>query len=401
MKTTPGNFSLTRGQLQFLAAAVREDKASVTSVFRCEKPGTLTAKERKELQEKKYMNANGQPADALHRVLEILVASDAYAWIGYEGSRLLQSTAVYHAGAHRVLLQEIPEGVRLVSPPPATAVFDLLGHHLGVSPFRAITLDVVLDEVDSLVFAALVDLRRRELLGALLDRRSETAGVMPVSAVADWIAAKDPGAQWLTSRLRQFLALKTTPDAAAVQAGVDRLVAKGYATAPWTGRVCPTEKIDLVARQLILLSNRILLSAASLSADGKNSIAVALEAFQSGVTGLILLEKTGPNSVHFAGLSPQMLLAIAAQLFETPRRLRELESHAFSAAATMTGSETTGSVACPACSGPNAADAKFCSHCGKPLGRHCAQCGAPVEADYHFCSVCGGPVAAAATREKT
>lgn len=390
MQNTPSNFSLTHRQFQFLAGAACAGKTATASVFKIEAGGALTEDEHRELLEKKYVDAGGQPVKALSNILNILTTSDSNAYLGYEGSRLILSAVVYHAGDKSVLVQEIPNGVNLLSPVPERTVLDLLGHHVGVAPFRSIILDATLGEADALVLAALIDLRRRELLGALLDRQSEAAGSMPRSAIVDWVATKEPGAQWLISRLCQFFAKENAPSVAEVQSGIDRCVAEGYATVPAKGMICATEKIDSTARQLVLLSNRILLSATSLAANGENSITLSLEVLQSGLSGLLLLDRTGPGRIRLAGVSAQLVLALASQLFANPSHLRDLAPKSFTAEDDKTASETkTATALCPACGGVNPAGSKFCCHCGQTMGCHCAKCGAVVQANHRFCAICG------------
>ena len=50
---------------------------------------------------------------------------------------------------------------------------------------------------------------------------------------------------------------------------------------------------------------------------------------------------------------------------------------------------------CPNCSNENAADAKFCENCGKPLDSTCPNCGKPVTAGVKFCRNCGYNLAGA------
>jgi len=47
------------------------------------------------------------------------------------------------------------------------------------------------------------------------------------------------------------------------------------------------------------------------------------------------------------------------------------------------------SLACWNCGVPNPPAARFCSNCGKPLGRNCPECGAPVTEEARFCGNCG------------
>jgi Double zinc ribbon len=49
---------------------------------------------------------------------------------------------------------------------------------------------------------------------------------------------------------------------------------------------------------------------------------------------------------------------------------------------------------CPTCGETNAADAKFCDHCGTALGITCPSCGHANEPDSEFCSACGKPLRA-------
>ena len=50
---------------------------------------------------------------------------------------------------------------------------------------------------------------------------------------------------------------------------------------------------------------------------------------------------------------------------------------------------------CPNCSNENAADAKFCENCGKPLDSACPNCGKPITPGAKFCRTCGFNLAGA------
>jgi hypothetical protein len=51
-------------------------------------------------------------------------------------------------------------------------------------------------------------------------------------------------------------------------------------------------------------------------------------------------------------------------------------------------------VTCAKCGEANSADAKFCDHCGSPLGISCPACGHANPPDATFCSACGKPLTA-------
>ena len=50
--------------------------------------------------------------------------------------------------------------------------------------------------------------------------------------------------------------------------------------------------------------------------------------------------------------------------------------------------KTSATVVCE-CGTVNAADARFCKKCGKPLHKTCPHCGAEIDADSEFCDKCG------------
>ncbi|MCL4464566.1 MAG: zinc ribbon domain-containing protein [Chloroflexi bacterium] len=49
-------------------------------------------------------------------------------------------------------------------------------------------------------------------------------------------------------------------------------------------------------------------------------------------------------------------------------------------------------ITCPACGQTCSGEARFCSHCGRPLALFCPQCGRPCGGDENFCGKCGTPL---------
>ena len=51
--------------------------------------------------------------------------------------------------------------------------------------------------------------------------------------------------------------------------------------------------------------------------------------------------------------------------------------------------EAQSGISCPSCGHANRPDRRFCTECGRRLGRACAACGTPTEAEEKFCGHCG------------
>jgi hypothetical protein len=49
-------------------------------------------------------------------------------------------------------------------------------------------------------------------------------------------------------------------------------------------------------------------------------------------------------------------------------------------------------ISCPSCGHANRPDRRFCTKCGRRLGRACASCGTLIEEEENFCGHCGAPV---------
>src|SRR5262245_65239628 len=49
-------------------------------------------------------------------------------------------------------------------------------------------------------------------------------------------------------------------------------------------------------------------------------------------------------------------------------------------------------ISCPSCGHANRPDRRFCTECGRRLGRACAACGTTTEAEEKFCGNCGAPL---------
>jgi class 3 adenylate cyclase len=49
-------------------------------------------------------------------------------------------------------------------------------------------------------------------------------------------------------------------------------------------------------------------------------------------------------------------------------------------------------ISCPSCGHNNRPDRRFCTECGRRVGRACAACGMPTEEEQKFCGNCGAPL---------
>jgi len=384
----PIDISLSLAQWQFLGTLL-PTPPTLASPWGKPAPGQgpLAAAARRDLVVKGLLTEAGAPTPQFMPLLTELAAARKQTYVAAGGDSLLFDVAVYHAANGPVALSLRDGHVRLVSPAPLERMVSLLGEQLGQTAFRFAPLDLHLTRAEALALAAMVDLRRRNLLGQMLDREARAVPLIPFTAVADWLAARQP-AQWLVAQLRRFLRNDGELAAGILQTALTGLVAKGWLQEQ-AGAYRPTAPLDHLANRLLVLDGRISAHRLQLSRTG-DPILARFEILRGGHSDLLLWELKGHEALHLLALSPKAAVELLAAFLLDPALDESLDRYALNT--------------CPHCAASVPEKSKFCPACGTRLdalptaakGNPCPKCQVEVEPGARFCHVCGTAMSAPA-----
>ena len=176
------------------------------------------------------------------------------------------------------------------------------------------------------------------------------------------------------------------PASVDAESGLDILVKKGMISRQADGYICSPD-IETVAERFLVINNRVTLQAACVD-DFSSAMTTHIEMLRFGLSELLLIEKKGPSELHMCAISPDVALAVIADLLSNPGALKEME--------TVEEISSPGKTPCSGCGEALADDARFCPACGikverpdDPRKQFCSACGKKLEPADKFCVHCG------------
>ncbi len=299
--------------------------------------------------------------------LQAVVGSSAYGRVQFGMVRPELDAVVFHTASGPVSLVARGDKVRLCARPDVEDLSRAVGQLTGISVLRAIGLDVSVSLAAGACLVAALDACRRSLLKALLDGVDPAPPTVTAQWTLDWLGQSSGRAQWLTSR---FLAGRDRASIAApasVESGLAELAGGGLLSAGGGGYVCGDALMEIAARLGTLDTAATL--AAGRGTAGKLAGATTIGVVRGGANAILIWED-GPNgTVHFMGLSPAGLLAIAADFLGNPEALpvRAAAPSPAPGVAPATAPVAGGPKFCAQCGNAVVAGDRFCRGCGKPI----------------------------------
>ncbi|HPA20638.1 MAG TPA: zinc ribbon domain-containing protein [Verrucomicrobiae bacterium] len=316
-----------------------------------------------QLRAARLMDAQDRLDAGLGAALRAVVSSNAYGRVRLGLAKPELDAVVFHTASGPVSLVTKGDKIRLNTRPDVEDLSRAIAQLTGVSMLRTVTLDVGVSSDAAACLVAALDACRYALLQALLDGSDPGAPALTAHSIGSWLAQTAGRGQWLSAR---FLA-GTSGRAAVTPAGVDmglrELAAAGLLTAADTQYRCEDGLMDAALR-LAVLDNAAILTAAR-GTSGNLAGATSIGAVRGGANGILIWENGPDGSVHFMGLSPAGLLAIAANFLGNPEALPTPKPQP------QVGAPVAASSARP----------KFCAHCGNPIqpgDRFCRGCGQAI-----------------------
>lgn len=308
---------------------------------------------------------SGALAAPAAEVVSVLANARSYAGLVLQDAAIFEHV-VYFDGRGRVALTNETGGFRVQDPPPALG--ELLRANLGEGIAVGVALDEVFTAAEAAVFLAVLDLRRRQSIAALLEDREAPATPVDPSSIAGWLARPLVASQWLAPLVRESAGARL--DVSSVEAALRSLSARG-AILPSGPGVIPGPTIEALASRFLIIRMLLRVRAGRIADDG-SVVTADLRIAQSAGLQHLLWEADGAGRVHLECVTPTGLASTIERFLVDADALA-----AFAPASTPQPAPVDAAAPPPAASTPSAAP-RFCPQCGTPTipgGRFCRSCG--------------------------
>lgn len=265
---TVTRFVISPALLGGLAGLVPGEKSPL-SPLHIPNPPELTPEQHEDLFEAGMLDQNGlvEPARLM---LAALSEAPSFARVRLNSPTGYMDEAIHFTGegTATVGISNTPDGLELSSPGDAESIFSQIKDFTGSSSHEVPVWSVELLPLEMLCLAALMDLRRKAVLHAIVDQQPVVPLPCDVSAITEAIQSMWGNPQWLTNAIQNATAIRTPPAAALVQAALSALVDKKQA---WhqSGNYYPIPEAIQTSDRFLLISTVVHLDTGSANMQGR------------------------------------------------------------------------------------------------------------------------------------
>lgn len=267
----------------------------------------------------------------------------------------------YFAPDGRIAGMTNDNGMQLITfPAPNNAMLELVRQTIGVSRYRSIPFEAKLNRAETLVFSAMIDLQRKEMLRKFADGKTADRVAVSGKDVQEMLKIPPGNIQWLSSAFTDLFRQERIPKAGDTAGIFASLAAKGLIIA--TGREYSlSDQAVILARNHLMPSMFLTLTSGKGQSSGKTNIA-GFSCIISGIHDLLYIDYNA-DDIELEAVSSATIHEYV-KTFLTDR----------SVLAAMDGIP-----AAPAAAGTK--ERHFCPQCGaslKPGLKFCSNCGAKI-----------------------
>ncbi len=306
-------------------------------------------------------DAGGTIAADKKEVLTSLALAEAFTRIYLSTPQRVIEYLAYFGPDGKIVGVTNDNGMQLITfPAPNNAMLELVRQTIGVTRYRSIPFEAKLNRAETLVFSAMIDLQRKEMLRKFAD--GKTAGRIAVSEKEVLAMLKMPpgNTQWLSSGFTDLFKQERIPKAGDTAGIFASLAAKGLITT--TGKEYSlSDQAVILARNHLMPSMYLTLTSGKGQSSGKTNIA-GFSCIISGIHDLLYIDYNA-DDIELEAVSSATIHEYV-KTFLTDRAVL---------------SAMDGIAAAPAAAGTK--ERHFCSQCGaslKPGLKFCSQCGAKI-----------------------
>jgi hypothetical protein len=309
-----------------------------------------------------FCDASGQIVPGILPALDVLGNAQAFTRMYITGGPNAYEYIVYFTADGRTAsLINIKGDVQINCPSIADLFIEMASQALGLTVYRNATIKASLTPEEALVFSALVDLQRKEILRALAGSKDIPPLAVDPPSLDTFLATPEGNYQWLNNVIRD-LAYDENAPSPQVLAGLASLTDKGLVV-----KTGPAYRLSddaaYLARRMLVIDTSLVLTTGQLASDGRVGLA-GFTCLQAGVHDLLYIDATG-GSVELQAISSAAVLDYIRAFMTDPRALRNLVMPAAPQQPAVSGPQKK---FCPQCGAQISEGKKFCNKCGTKIG---------------------------------
>ena len=297
------------------------------------------------------------PADKKDAVVSLALA-EAFTRIYLTTPHRVIEYIAYFAPDGKIVGLTNDSGMQLVTfPAPNDAMLELIRQTIGFSLYRNVSFAVQLNPAETLVFAAMLDLQRKEMLRKFADGKTAERIAVSAKDVLEMLKIPPGTIQWFSSAFVDLFSPARIPKPEDVPGVFETLIKKGLLTHSEKHYALSDEGV-ILARNHLMPSMYLTLTTGKGQPSGKTNGA-GFSCIISGIHDILYIDYNADEVDLEAVASAE--IHEYAKTFLTDRSV-------------LARMDTTAPLPAPA---------------GGNERRFCLQCGAPLKTGIKFCNTCG------------
>jgi len=286
-------FVVSPAVLGGLAGLVPGDKSPL-SPLHIPNPPALTPEQHEALFEAGMLDQNGL-VESARLMLAALSEAPSFARVRLNAPAGYLDEAIHFTGegTYSVGISNTPDGLVLSAPGDAGSIFSQIQEYTGSSSHEIPVWSVELLPLEMLCLAALMDLRRKAVLHAIVDQQPVVPLPCDAPAITNAIQSMWGNPQWLTNAIQNATAIRTPPAVALVQTALSALVEKNQA---WhqSGNYYPIPEAIQTADRFLLVGTVIHLDCGSANMQNRYTL-LRQTWLQAGITEMLNISQVKDN----------------------------------------------------------------------------------------------------------
>lgn len=252
-------------------------------------------------------------------------------------------------------------GMQLVTfPAPNDAMLELIRQTIGFSLYRGNSFAVQLNRAETLVFSAIIDLQRKEMLRKFADGKTAERIAVSAEDVLEMLKIPPGNIQWFSSMFADLFSQGQIPRSGDAAQVFQSLTKKGLIT-PSGKKYTLSDNGVVLARNHLLPSMYLTLTTGKGQPSGKTNVA-GFSCIISGIQDLLYIDYNADEIELEAVASAE--IHEYAKTFLTDRSVIARMDSPASPSAPAGGKERR---FCPQCGASLKPGLKFCSSCGAKI----------------------------------
>ena len=249
--------------------------------------------------------------------------------------------------------------LQITYPAPNDAMLELIRQTIGFSRYRSIPFTAKLNRAETLVFSAVIDLQRKEMLRKFADGKAAERIAVSGKDVQEMLKIPPGNIQWLSSAFVDLFSPKWIPKPGDVDRIFDSLAKKGLITTSGDGFSLSDEGV-ILARSHLMSSIYLTLTAGKGQPSGKTNVA-GFSCVISGIHDLLYIDHNA-DEVELESVTSAFIHEYVKTFLSDRAVLSAMDTESSSVPAG--GKERR---FCPECGTSLKPGIKFCNKCGAKI----------------------------------